>query len=80
MNVDGWAMSALDFMRAMNERPLIIKWLCRLFMGRYAYREFLFMLSNAHKDGFGPCEEYGLRDHDYHDDPQPWIWWQGQWH
>lgn len=77
LNVDGWCMSSLDFVRAMNERPWLVRVLCRLFMGRYAYREFLFMVENMRRDGFGPFDEYGLEGSAYHQDQQPLRWWLG---
>ena len=68
------AMEELDFIRALNERPVWLKLLFRLVVGESAYREFLFMVSNI--CSYGPFEEYGLHDHKYHRDHKPWRWWE----
>lgn len=68
------AMEELDFIRALNERPVWIKLLFRLVVGESAYREFLFMVNNI--QGYGPCDDYGLHDHEYHKDSKPWRWWK----
>lgn len=68
-------MPSLDFIRALNERHWVVKLLFRIVVGRYAYREFLFMVRIIEEQGMGAFHEYGLRGHDYHRDPQPWSWW-----
>lgn len=68
-------MPALDFIRAMNERPWWVKVLCRLFFGKYAYREFLFMVNICKQDGTDPFMDYGLQELEYHRDQQPLKWW-----
>lgn len=70
------AMCALDFVRALNERPWVLKVLCRLFFGRYAYREFTLIVENLHLEGLDPLSDYGCEGCSYHDEPQPLAWWQ----
>jgi len=69
-------MPALDFVRALNERLAIIKFLCRWFFGRYAYREFLFIVKIIEEQGHGAFREYGCEKCEYQDDPMPLIWWR----
>jgi hypothetical protein len=68
-------MAALDFLRALNERPLWVKLLFRIVVGRHAYREFLFIVTNCREDGYDPTMDYGLEFVSYHNDEQPWRWW-----
>lgn len=63
---------AIDFCRAMNERPRIIRLLFRLVCGRYAYREFIGMQDELARQGFYPWLPYdGIRDCAYQADPVP---------
>lgn len=70
---------ALDFVRAMRERPLWAKILFRLAMGKYAYREFIGMMDAIEDDGYPlyhPFISYGLEEMDYHQDEIPLVdWW-----
>ena len=70
------AMEVLDFVRALNERPLWAKLLFRLIVGKYAYREFLFVVKNMRDSGYSPFYDYSLEDISYHTDEQPWLWWK----
>lgn len=72
------SMEVLDFIRALNERPAWVKLLFRLVVGKYAYREFLFVVKNIRDSGYGPFYDYGLNHHEYHADEQPWLWWKSK--
>lgn len=65
-------MCSLDFVRALNERPWIVKVLCRLFFGKWAYSEFNLMIRSM--DGYQQFYSYGLRDACYHKD-EKLRWW-----
>lgn len=67
------AMEELDFIRALNERPALLKLLFRVVVGESAYREFLFMVDNIRE--YGPFNDYNLHHHEYHKDEKQWIWW-----
>jgi len=67
-------MEELDFIRALNERPIWAKLLFRVVVGKYAYREFLFMVDNIR--GYRPFDEYSCSDNRYHQDSKPWLWWE----
>ena len=66
----GWS---LDFVRALIDRPLIVKLLLRPLFGKYAYREFVGLvdsLKSWHLD-IG----YGLENCNYHKDKIRRDWW-----
>jgi hypothetical protein len=71
--VGAWA---LDFVRAMNKRPWIIKILCRAFMGKYAYREFIGMIWGINKIGYFPFFDYGLEECGYNQEKHSIHWWE----
>ena len=63
-----------DFVYALNDRPWIFKWLFKIAIGRYAWREFVGMvetliLSGSFVTGIG----YSLIDQDYHKE-KPTLW------
>lgn len=56
----------LDFLRAYHERPRLLRWIARMCMGRYAYRELVGMHAAFQKEGYDPDFPYGLEHMDYH--------------
>ena len=75
-NYAGYSIWSLDFIRAMNERPTLIKYLLRLILGKYAYREFVGLVEAFEKDGwYDPFMCYGCEGVDYHKDKKPLRWW-----
>ena len=62
---------SLDFWRAFLERPKVFRWITRLAMGQYAYRELYGIKESIEKSGssldmsFISC---GLQGMDYHKD------------
>ncbi len=78
MTETDWATTfawALDFVRAMRERPLWAKILFRIVQGRYAYREFYGIVKALKEGGFSPYSEYELEHMNYHKDLVPFDWW-----
>jgi hypothetical protein len=67
-------MCALDFIRAMNERPWLVKILCRLFFGKWAYSEFCLMVRALDEQRYDPFYSYGLEEAAYHR-PERLTWW-----
>ena len=63
IRISGWAC---DMCRAINERNRLWKWLLRLCLGRYAYREYIGLLKYLEIGGFSPYLEYDLKQADYH--------------
>lgn len=59
-------MSALDFCRALNERNKFFKYLFKLIVGKYAYKEYELLKWNLKKVGYDPELEYGLEKSSYH--------------
>jgi len=68
--VDAWA---LDFCRAFNERPKIIRFIVLLLMGKYARNEYLGMEESLNKNWYNTHWEYDLQHMDYHDEFKDWI-------
>jgi len=68
----GWSV---DFIRALRDRPLIMKILFRPLVGKYAYREFIGLMDELDRGGAVPYFDYGLNDIDYHEDVMPLWWW-----
>jgi len=66
---------AEDFLRALRNRPLILKLLLRPIFGKYAYREFIGLMDALMRNGESPYYDYGLESMDYHKDRVPWRWW-----
>ena len=62
---------AIDFARAMRERPWWVRILFRFVVGRYAYREFIGLQDALTMDETSPYFSYGLEDMDYHSDHVP---------
>jgi len=70
--ISGWA---IDFIRAMRERPLWARILFRLTLGRFAYREFIGLMDEL-DCGFSLYGDYGLEGMEYHQDATPALdWW-----
>ena len=67
-----WAM---DFCRAVRERPWWARWLFRFVIGKYAYREFIGMQDTIAREGFDPYYDYGCQNVDYQRDQVPSRWW-----
>jgi len=61
----GWAQ---DFIRALRERPKVVKWLIRLLVGRYAWRELIGLRDSLQSDGFVTDFPYSLETMDYQKD------------
>jgi hypothetical protein len=74
MNKDPWAAfsCALDFCRALNERHSFFRWLFRVAVGKYAYREYQLLINNLLLDGFDPRWEYGCEECSYHKKKYDW--------
>ena len=68
-------MCALDFVRALNERPAWIKWLCRPLFGKWAYSEFKCLIRALDNEKYQPFYSYGLEEASYHR-KEPWRWWK----
>ena len=69
-------MWALDFVRALNERPESVKLSLREVFGEFAYAEFVGMVNAFEKDGYFPFFEYGLEELNYHNEERPNRWWK----
>ena len=65
---------ALDFIRALLERPLIVKLLLRPLFGKYAYREFVGMVDSLKSWDLVNIGYY-LKDCNYHKDKIRRDWW-----
>lgn len=59
-------MAALDFVRALHDRPRIFRWLFKIAVGRYAYREYQIFVWGLDVQGYDPFWGYDLEDMDYH--------------
>lgn len=58
-------MCALDFVRKMNEHSQIRRWLFRLVIGRYAWREYRLLEVNLIKSGWRTDFRYSCEGTDY---------------
>lgn len=67
---------ALDFCRAVRERPLWARILFRVVLGKYAYREFIGLQDTIAREGFGPYDDYSCQTASYHADNVPFYWWK----
>ena len=67
LRVSAWAN---DMCRALNERNRFWKWLFKLSLGKYAYREYVGMTSILERAGYYPEGEYALEDAKYHNEPE----------
>ncbi len=67
-------MWSLDMVRAMNNRPWLMRQLFRIAVGRYAYREFIGIVKELKAQGCSPDFDYNLEDINYHKDPIPKDW------
>jgi hypothetical protein len=67
---------ALDFTRAVADRPLIYRLLFRLIIGKYAIREFYGLIQKLREIGYAiEPGWYGLEECEYQKDKIPWKWW-----
>ena len=69
----------IDFIRALNERPAIIKIMLKFLFGRYAYREFIGMIDDQERKGASLLDRnigYELEKMEYHNDKMPLVWWK----
>ena len=62
---------ALDFARAVRERPRWARILFRIVVGRYAYREFIGLQDALIAEGYSPYFGYSLERQDYHKERVP---------
>lgn len=67
--------AAQDFLRALADRPKIIRLLLRYIFGKYAYNEFIF-LANEFRNGTYYME-YDLEDMPYHKEKFRWDFSEG---
>jgi hypothetical protein len=70
--ISAWA---LDFVRALRERPLLAKIVFRLVAGKYAYREFVGMMDAMQREIGTVYMDYGLEGSQFHRDRLPMRWW-----
>ena len=63
----GWMQ---DFWAAYADRPKILRWIARMAMGKYAYRELYGSRDAIIKSGYG-IWDYSLQELDYHKDKVP---------
>jgi len=75
MSNEGIVAWALDFERALRQRPLWAKLLFRVIAGQYAYREFIGLQDALKKEGWTPYIDYGLEHVSYHSHDVPGQWW-----
>lgn len=68
-------MPTMDFYRALNERPVWVKLLFRLLVGKWAYSEFMIAMRIIQQEGHDPLYSYGLEHANYHKS-EPWRWWE----
>ncbi len=61
----GWGM---DLCRAIHEFSRLRKWLLRLVLGRYAYRELVGLRDAIEEDGYPTDYGYELQGMGYHKD------------
>ena len=61
--ISGWAV---DFLRAFHERPKLYRWLVRVLIGKYAYRELCGMANALREAGMMPEYSYELEGQAYH--------------
>ena len=72
-DIVGWAV---DFIRALRDRPLWAKVLVRVCMGKYAYQEFVGLMKALEKEGISPYLDYDLENMSYHKDKVQRYWWK----
>jgi len=71
LRVTAWAN---DMCRALNERNRFWKWLFRLSLGKYAYREYIGMIHMLNRAEYHPEFEYALEHAAYHNNLE-WEYW-----
>ena len=64
----GWMQ---DFWSAFLDRPKIFRWMARIFMGKYAYRELYGSKESLDKYGWFISDGYCLQNQEYHKDKIP---------
>ena len=64
---------SVDFVRAMWDKPLFVRLLFRIIIGKYAYREFVGLMQFLDKTGdwAGLDFGYSLEGCEYHKEKQP---------
>ena len=67
---------ALDFCRAMADRPLWARLLFRVVAGKYAYREFIGLQNAFLSTRDNPFWEGVSHDVSYFQDKVPFAWWR----
>ncbi len=67
--ITGWA---IDFVRAFHERPRLYRILFRIAVGRYAFNEFLGMVTA--EDLTLPYSDYELEEMGYHKQHDKFVW------
>lgn len=67
---------AVDFARALYARPKWAQWLFRISVGRYAYREFVGLVSALDETGMPTQYDYDLENMEYHHEHLPLDWRQ----
>ena len=75
-NIIAWT---LDFLRALEERPRIIRVSLRWIFGKWAYREFIGLIQGMIDNGWSPMFGYigyGLENLDYQKDEIQVEWWK----
>ena len=63
---------ALDFLRAARERGRFRRWLLKVILGRYAFREMMGMRQALADMGYDPDWEYGIEGCEYHQERIEW--------
>lgn len=61
-------MWAMDMLRAIQQQSKFRRWLLRMVLGRYAYREMVGLRDAIDAEGYDTHFEYSLEDMDYHQD------------
>ncbi len=62
-----------DFVQAIRERPLWARFLLRIAMGKYAYREFIGIMETLRDHGFYIDSGYELEHMKYHQKSIPFF-------
>ena len=68
--VVAWAQ---DFIRAVGSRPKLFRWIFKVMIGRYAWRELVGMYEALIEAGSTPDFEYELKGQRYHKE-HPELW------
>ena len=63
---------SLDMLRKLYEHSKFRKWIIRLILGKYAFRELMGLRDQLIKDGYDLSFGYGLEDCDYNKNKVNW--------